>query len=263
MSFSKGLALAINSLKNKTVIVTGGSGTIGKSIAEEFFKSGSNVVIASRNLNRLNSARDEILQKSESNEQGSISCVKGDVTDEMSVKNLFDETDALYKGCDILINNAGIMAPAAEPDVLPATDFEQVMRVNVFGPFLCAKEMFSRIKKSNKEGGRIINIGSIAAQSSRPNTAPYTTSKFAINGLSQSLALDGRRHNIAVGIIHPGNVLSDILSPEEAEKRGRLEGFVDPLSIANSVLCMASLPYSENILEMTVIPTKQPLIGRG
>jgi NADP-dependent 3-hydroxy acid dehydrogenase YdfG len=118
-------------------------------------------------------------------------------------------------------------------------------------------------RMKEKNGGRIINVGSISSMSPRPDGATYTTSKFAIQGLSQSLALDGRPYNIAVGCINPGNVVSELLTPEVIAEREASEGFIQPEDVAQCVLTMASLPYSANILDLTIIPTKQPLVGRG
>lgn len=154
---------------------------------------------------------------------------------------------------------------------LSGSDFDRVLKVNVLGPFLCAREALKRMKERNHSaaasanggGGRIINIGSISAHRSRPDNAPYTTSKFALLGLTQSLALDARPYNIAVGIIHPGNVRSELLTPEMIAEREEAEGFLDPDQVADCVLTMARLPYSVNVLELTVLPTRQPFVGRG
>lgn len=154
----------------------------------------------------------------------------------------------------------GTMVPGPTVD-LSASDMEKVLSVNVVGPFLCAREAMKRMKIAG--GGRIINIASISSISPRPDGVTYTTSKFAIQGLSRSLALDGRDHNIAVGAIHPGNVVSDLLRPEVIAEREATEGFIQPEDVATCVLTMANLPYSANILDLTVIPTKQPFVGRG
>lgn len=166
---------------------------------------------------------------------------------------------------DLLVNNAGTNNADATAD-LSVEDFERVMRVNVTGPFLCAREVFRRSDSADGAavvGRRIVNVGSISAQSPRPDGLAYATSKYAMEGLTRSLALDGRERNVAVGVIHPGNVKSAMLSPEEVERREAAEGFVDPEDVGNCVLTMASLPYHANVLEMTVIPTRQPLVGRG
>lgn len=152
------------------------------------------------------------------------------------------------------------MVPGPSVD-LSAEDLGKVLSVNVVGPFLCAREAMKRMKTAG--GGRIINIASISSMSPRPDGLTYTTSKFAIQGLSRSLALDCRPFNIAVGAIHPGNVVSELLSPEVIAEREASEGFIQPENVADCVLSMAKLPYSANVLDLTVIPTKQPLVGRG
>ena len=129
--------------------------------------------------------------------------------------------------------------------------------------------MFLNQKRQNLQFGRFclewtsINVGSVSAYSPRPDTAPYTASKFALLGLTQSLALDARPFHIAVGIIHPGNVKTELLSVQEAADRGAKEGFMDPSHVANCVVTMANLSYSTNLLELTVLPTTMPYIGRG
>jgi NAD(P)-dependent dehydrogenase (short-subunit alcohol dehydrogenase family) len=125
------------------------------------------------------------------------------------------------------------------------------MAVNVLGPFLCSREVMKRMKASGL-GGRIVNIASLSAICPRPDSAPYTTSKFALRGLTQSLALDGRAHNIAVGMIHPGNVQSELLTREQIQER-QDEGFLQAEQVADCVVQMCSLPYSVNIQEMTYV----------
>ena len=290
-------------LRGKVAMITGGGGTIGQAIASKLVGHGASVILVGRSLQRLEEGRANILRDSlESNVRvfscdvtkeesvadlfhqvgrslqrvetakdefvldsihSNISVFSCDVTKEENVVDLFGQVDAITsgKGVDLLINNAGI-AINGETETLSGSDFSSVMNVNVVGPFLCAREALKRMKVRQK--GRIINIGSISAISPRPDSAPYTTSKFAIMGLTQSLALDARQYcNVAVGMIHPGNVVSAIMGQEEAERRGKMEGFLQPEDVGDCVLNMASLPYSANVLEMTVIPTRQPLVGRG
>lgn len=125
------------------------------------------------------------------------------------------------------------------------------------------KRMQAKDQDGKPFGGRIINIGSLSAHSPRPNSCSYTTSKFALLGLTQSLAIDGRSHGITVGIIHPGNVMSDLLTEEMIRERKDAEGFLEAEDVAECVLTMALMPRSANVLEMTVLPTKQPYVGRG
>lgn len=251
-------------LSGKIALVTGGSGTIGFSIANRLSLAGASVVLTGRNLQRLQSAVQRIQVNHKANETPTVpvvECLSCDVTNESAVEDLFAAIENIHKGrtIDILVNNAGTNVAGATID-LSGSDFEWVMKVNVLGPFLCAREALKRMSKAG--GGRIINIGSLSALSPRPDSAPYTTSKFALDGLSKSLALDGRTHNVSVGIIHPGNVESELLTQEMIASRQH-EGFLKPDDVAECVLTMALLPPHANALEMTVLPTQQPLVGRG
>jgi len=241
-------------LKDKNAVITGGSGTIGLGMAQAFLSEGCNVYITGRSQAKLDAA----ISKLDIDEgYGKIFTLEADCTSEESViRDIFGKVEV-----DLLINNAGTSMIQKTED-LPVEVFKKVMDVNVNAPFLCSREAIKQMKSRNN-GGRIINIGSISAISSRKDSAAYTTSKFALLGLTHSLALDCRDHNIAVGIIHPGNVISDLLSPAEVERRENEEGFMQYEDVAKAVVTMGSLPYHANIFELTVMPTKQPLIGRG
>eukprot|EP00531_Pseudo-nitzschia_arenysensis_P005113 CAMPEP_0116140354 /NCGR_PEP_ID=MMETSP0329-20121206/13797_1 /TAXON_ID=697910 /ORGANISM="Pseudo-nitzschia arenysensis, Strain B593" /LENGTH=258 /DNA_ID=CAMNT_0003635451 /DNA_START=57 /DNA_END=833 /DNA_ORIENTATION=- len=258
-------------MASKLALVTGGAGTIGKAIAKALLSANISVVLTGRRLAKLEEVKETLLAGRSSSVDASVYAISSDISKEESVVQLFQEISALENGSgsvDILVNNAGINSSVNSVDELSAAEMEKVLGVNVVGAFLCAREAMKQMKqKSDDTGsggkGRIINVGSISAFSPRPNSTAYTTSKFAIAGLSQSLALDGREHKIAVGTIHPGNVVSDLLTPEEVEKRGATEGFLQPEDVAQCVLTMATLPYTVNVLDLTVIPTSQPFIGRG
>ena len=253
-----------SALLGKIALVTGGSGTIGQAIARRLAMNGARVIITGRNLEKLNKAAERIRSNVESeaiSQEPLIDCVSCDVTKETSVVELFSTIQDITKksSIDLLVNNAGTAVDGATVD-LSGSDFDWVMKVNVTGCFLCAREAMKGMTKCG--GGRIINIGSLSALAPRPHSAPYTTSKFALNGLSRSLALDGRDDNIAVGIIHPGNIKSSLLTEETIASRQH-EGFLEADEIAKCVLTMATLPPHANVLEMTVAPTPQPLVGRG
>jgi NAD(P)-dependent dehydrogenase (short-subunit alcohol dehydrogenase family) len=214
--------------------------------------------LTARRTARLQQAKKELLSTVTSLPNERIFIPPCDISNEDETLALFVDIDKHYGRLDIVVNNAGVNVAKPTLD-LTASDFEMVWNVNVVGAFLCSREAMKRMK----DGGRIINIGSISATSPRPNSTAYTTSKFALQGLTQSLALDGRDKGIAVGIIHPGNVASELLSPEDVEIRGKTEGFLKADEVAKCVVTMATLPYSANVLELTVIPTTQPFIGRG
>jgi len=249
---------AAAALAGTVAIVTGGSGAIGRSIAIRLAGAGHSVVITGRRMDALEAAAEEI--RMSTGASSNIIPVACDVSDEASVEGMFASIASDHGACSLLVNSAGIMK-GGPTETLSADVFSQVMNVNVVGPFLCAREAFKQMAPLG--GGRIINIGSIAGESPRPDSAPYTTSKFALAGLTRSLALDGRQHNIAVGAIHPGNVLSELLTAEQIAQREESEGFITADDVAACVMTMAELPLSANVLEISVIPTRQPLVGRG
>jgi NADP-dependent 3-hydroxy acid dehydrogenase YdfG len=117
-------------------------------------------------------------------------------------------------------------------------------------------------------GGRIINNGSISATTPRVNSAPYTATKHAITGLTKSIALDGRAFDIACGQIDIGNAASEMTARmtegvPQAHGGMAVEPRMDLAHVSNAVLYMAGLPLEANVLTMTVMATKMPLVGRG
>jgi len=156
----------------------------------------------------------------------------------------------------VLVNAAGV-AINGPTTQLSASDFRRVLDVNVVGAFLVSREAFRH------KTPRVINVGSISARAPRPDSAAYTASKFALDGLTRSLALDGRALGIAVSVVHPGNVASELLSPEEFAWRKDREGLCSADDVAACVVLMAGAPDGTNVLEVTVMPTTQPLVGRG
>jgi NAD(P)-dependent dehydrogenase (short-subunit alcohol dehydrogenase family) len=251
--------------RGKLALVTGGSGTIGRAIAAMLVRHGATVVLAARNLEKLQAAASSMEQECHIKSGTFVKCIPCDVSNESSVVALFETMDKSYpnKSLNLLINNAGINVLGATVD-FPATEFQRVLNVNVVGPFLCAREAMKRMSSSSSVcDRRIINIGSLSGSRPRPDSCPYTTSKFALTGLTHSLALDGRAHGISVGIINPGNVESDMLTEEMKRERRETEGFISPDAVADCVYAMASMPPCANVLEMTLLPTQQPYVGRG
>lgn len=245
-------------LAGHCAVITGGNGSIGKAIAHQMLEEGAEVILTGRSIEKLQETKTSLL---ESLPDALVGCYRCDVSIEADVVALFQsiEKDHSIEKL-LLVNNAGTFVPGSTVDT-SGKDFDLVMQVNVTGAFLCAREALKRMIPN--QGGRIINIGSISAIAPRPNSCSYTTSKFALLGMTKSLALDARPHNVAVGIIHPGNVRSALWPPDAVSNAETKEGFQSARDVAQCVLAMATLPYSVNVLEMTVLPTRQPLIGRG
>lgn len=243
-------------LDNKVAIVTGGGSGIGKGIARAYAQEGCAVVIAGRNGERLNAAAEELRATG-----AEIVAVPTDVTDEGQVKALFARTMERFGRLDIVVNSSGAF-DGGPIDELSLEAWNNVIGANLTGPFLCIREAFPIMKAAG--GGRIINIGSISAQRTRENMAPYTSSKFGVWGLTQSAALEGRPYGIAVSCLHPGNTFVERRAAgAEAGRREDDEPMIAVEDMARVALLMATLPPEANMLEAIVLPIKQLYIGRG
>jgi NAD(P)-dependent dehydrogenase (short-subunit alcohol dehydrogenase family) len=191
-----------------------------------------------------------------------------DVRDPESVKELFAKTKAAFDRLDLLFNNAGTGAPAIPLEDLTYEQWKTVVDTNLTGSFLCTQEAFKIMKEQDPMGGRIINNGSISAHAPRPFSAPYTSTKHAMTGLTKSTALDGRKYDIACGQIDIGNAatpLTERMKTGVPQPNGSImvEPTIDTGHVADAVLYMASLPLDVNVQFLTVMATKMPYIGRG
>ena len=240
-------------LQDRIAVITGASTGIGQSIAAAFAAEGAKTVLASRNREKLEAAAGEIRRTG-----GQAMVMATDVTVEDEVISLFRRTLDAFGRVDILVNNAGV-SKGSPPDELSLEVWQRVLDVNLTGAFLCSREAFKIMK--NQRSGRIISIGSVSAKVPRVNSAPYTTSKFGLEGLTRSLALDGREHGIAVSIIHPGNTMTPIWTGRE--EIAREEGVMAPDDLARIAVTIAALPAEVNMLETIVLPVSMPFVGRG
>jgi len=240
-------------LQGQVAVITGASTGIGRSIATAFAVEGANVVLASRSREKLEASAKDVEKAG-----GTALVVRTDVTVETDVDNLFRLAMEKFDRIDILVNNAGISTPGAT-DELTLDAWQRVIDVNLTGPFLCSREALKIMKRQKR--GRIINIGSVSAKVPRPDSAPYVTSKFGLEGFTRSLALDGRQHGIAVCILHPGNTETPIWKGRESQ--AQKEGVMSPDDLARVAVTMATLPPDVNVLESVVLPVKMPFLGRG
>jgi NAD(P)-dependent dehydrogenase (short-subunit alcohol dehydrogenase family) len=251
------------SKSTKVAIVTGAGTGIGKAVAQHFLKNGYRVAFAGRRLEPLQAAITE--SGATTNEAIAVST---DVSNPDSVRQLFDTVWTQFGQLDVLFNNAGVGTPGIPIDELSFEQWQNTVNINLTGSFLCIQNAFRLMKKNTPIGGRIINNGSISAYTPRPNSAPYTSTKHAITGLTKSASLDGRAFNIAVGQIDIGNALTDMAYKMthgvlQANGQTAIEAVMDVQHVASSVLHMAQLPLEANVQFMTVMATKMPYIGRG
>ncbi|MCP4169736.1 MAG: SDR family oxidoreductase [Fuerstiella sp.] len=244
------------------VIVTGAGSGIGRAVSLALLKAGFRVGLAGRRQDALEETR------SLADTSDAATVIPTDVTDPASVEQLFAVTSSTFGRVDVLFNNAGVSAPADLLEDISFARWQQVVNVNLTGAFLCTQAAFRHMKDQSPAGGRIINNGSISALSPRPNSAPYTSTKHAITGLTKSSSLDGRKYNIACGQIDIGNAGTDMTSRMSAgvpQANGSLapEPTIDVSHIADAVVYMAQLPLDANVPFITVMATNMPLVGRG
>jgi NAD(P)-dependent dehydrogenase (short-subunit alcohol dehydrogenase family) len=246
----------------KVAIVTGAGSGIGRAAALALARDGWAVASAGRRADAL--AATVALAPVGAR----MLAVPADVTDPDSVRLLFEKTVGAFGRVDLLFNNAGRGAPPIPIEDFSIEKWRQVVDVNLTGAFLCLREAFRTMKAQTPKGGRIINNGSISAQTPRLHSAPYTATKHAITGLTKSAALDGRTHNIACGQIDIGNAETEMTAKMKEgvlQANGSLavEPTMDVEHVARAVVYMASLPLDANVLFLTVMATQMPLVGRG
>jgi NAD(P)-dependent dehydrogenase (short-subunit alcohol dehydrogenase family) len=249
-------------LQDRVAIVTGASNGIGRAIAETFAAEGARTVLAARRAGLL----DEIVSGIKSR-GGEALAVPTDVTQEDQVTALFATATRTYGRLDVLVNNAGVPTHINTEDIT-LQYWREVLDINLTAQFLCCREAIRIMKVQVPQGGRIVNIGSVSAKTPRPDSLPYTATKFALQGMTHQLTQDGRKHNIVASILHPGATLSSF-----STRRGRTEAgpgatpddyVMAGEDVAKVAVLMAALPAEVNLYEATILPNHmRSFIGRG
>ena len=246
---------------DKVALVTGAGTGIGRAVALAFLREGYRVVLAGRRIEPLN----EVAREGGADRALPVAA---DVSQPESVAALFAQIRDKFGRLDVLFNNAGVNSPRANFEDLTFEQWQNVVNINLSGSFLCAQGAFRMMKEQSPQGGRIINNGSISAHAPRPNSAPYTSTKHAITGLTKSISLDGRKYNIACGQIDIGNAMTELSARmatgvPQANGEIAIEAMMDAGEVADAVIHMAALPLSTNVQFMTIMATKMPFVGRG
>ncbi len=242
----------------QSILITGAGSGIGRATARAFLAAGWRVALLGR--------REAPLRETAGTSEALI--LPADVTDAAQVQAAFDRIAAEWGRLDVLFNNAGIALKGAPIDEIALDDWQALSDVNIGGMVICARAAFGLMRRQSPQGGRIINNGSISAQAPRPGSAPYTISKHAITGLTKTLALDGRRFDIACGQIDIGNAATEMaMGFTKGTMQANGQMMVEPVMsvdhVASTVLHMASLPLDVNIPFITIMARDMPLIGRG
>jgi NAD(P)-dependent dehydrogenase (short-subunit alcohol dehydrogenase family) len=249
-------------LQGKVAIVTGSSNGIGRGIAETYAAEGASTVLVARRAQLLDEVASGIRSRG-----GEALPVPADLTQEEAIIALFAKVRDTYGRLDILVNNAG-MATHINTEDISLEYWREVLDINLTAPFLCAREAVRTMKAQTPQGGRIITIGSISAKTPRPDSLPYTATKFALQGMTHQLTMDGRKHNIVASIVHPGATLSSFTTRRGRAKAGAGATPDDYVMAAEDVakvaVLMAALPPEVNLYEATILPNHmRSFIGRG
>jgi NAD(P)-dependent dehydrogenase (short-subunit alcohol dehydrogenase family) len=249
--------------RDRIAIVTGAGSGIGRACAQALVADGWCVAFVGR--------RQALLDESVAgcgDARGRALAVPTDVGDPASVAALFDGVKARFGRLDLLFNNAGVSSMSSLLEDLPFEQWQASVAANLTGTFLCTQQAFRLMKAQSPQGGRIINNGSISAHAPRPNSVAYTATKHAVSGITKTASLDGRKYGIAVGQIDIGNVASDMTAKMVAGVP-QADGSIKPEprmamdSVVTTFMTMARLPLESNILNVTVMASAMPFVGRG
>ncbi len=230
------------------VLVTAGAGGIGRSIAETFLAHDCRVHVCDINPAVINEFQN-------ANPNASASASLADVADLAMVDSLFDELEERYSHLDVLVNNAGISGPTVAVEAIEPDDWERTIAVNLNGQFYCARRAIPLLKKST--AGSIINISSSAGLLGCPNRAAYVASKWAVIGLTKTLAMelgpDGIRANVICPASVEGERIERVIAKDACERsmtsnqirsayarQTSLRRFVSAQDVANMALFLAS-----------------------
>jgi NAD(P)-dependent dehydrogenase (short-subunit alcohol dehydrogenase family) len=249
-------------LIDRVAIVTGASHGLGRGFARALAAAGAKTVMAARRTALLAEAAAGIRDAG-----GTVLAVTTDVTREDEVCRLFRKTHETYGRVDVLVNNAGVAAHMPIEDIT-LKYWQEVLDVNLTAAFLCSREAIRIMKDQVPQGGRIINIGSVSAKTPRPDSLPYTATKFALHGMTHQLTMDGRKYGVVASIVHPGATLSSFSTRRGRTKAGPGTAPEDYImaaeDVASVVVLMCGLPPEVNLYEATILPNHmRSFIGRG
>ena len=224
--------------KNKVVLITGAGAGLGYACAQAFANAGAKIAITDISQEALNSAVADL-----QNTGAEVLGLLNDASDSADVDAMLDAIVERFGCLDIAVNNAGTATPLQEFHEVGEAEFDRVMGVNLKGVWLCMQVEIRQMLKQG--GGRIVNMASATSRNTFPNASPYVTSKFAVAGLTRTVAVEYAERDIRINAICPGNVATplvvslvedlSVLATKHAIKR-----LGTPEEVANGVMFLAS-----------------------
>ena len=244
---------------DRIAVVTGAGSGVGRASAQALAKAGWKVALFGR--------RPDALAETAGGSDAFLP-VPVDVADPAAVAAAFAQVEAKWGRLDLLFNNAGSGTPALPPDEVGVEQWLTVVGANLNGSFFCAREAFRIMRAQSPQGGRIVNNGSVSAYAPRPGSIAYTTTKHAITGLTKSLSLDGRPYDIVASQIDIGNAVTPMTERmtkgvPQAHGAMMVEPRMNVAHVAEMLVYIAGLPLAANVLNVTVMASKMPFVGRG
>lgn len=233
-------------LKGQLAVVTGAARGIGAAISKQLASMGATVILAARDKARLNQVKQEIESTG-----GTAHIAELNLLDESSITSLAKAIESQHHRCDILVNNAGIGLLGKPLVEMSPSDWDTLMGTNLRGPYLMIRGLAPLMIAA--QSGHIINISSLAGRNPLPNGAAYSASKWALNGLTYSVAEELRPHNIRVSVVAPGSVNTGFSrSDKNANKK------IQPSDVAHVVAMLATQAPQSFVSEVLLRPTQKP-----
>ena len=239
-------------MKDKTVLIVGGSGGIGQACGKIFSKVGAKVVLAARNKEKAEKTAEEINANG-----GDAYVIEVDVTDLASVSKMAREVDEELGGIDLLINAFGLGLIQPLLDINP-DDAKEVFDVNVFGTFLVTQTVY-RYMKTNKLG-RIIMFPGILGKNVMKNSSVYSASKFAVTGFTKALVEEQRRPEVKFSLLYLGGVNTKFWDDDRVQMRVKKDKMLTVEEVAKAVYYAASQPGSSVMNEIVIQPESHQMV---
>jgi len=248
-------SLKLQTMKNKTALITGATSGIGKATAQIFAKNNIRLILCGRRSERLEELQDELSNLTD------VTTLKFDVRNKNEVFNAIESLPKEFQQIDILINNAGNAHGLSTIQGGDTDDWDAMIDINVKGLLYVTKAILPKMVERN--AGFVVNIGSIAGKEVYPNGNVYCASKYAVNALNKGMRMDLNKHNIRVSAIHPGLVeteFSEVRFKGDTDKAKNVyKGFkaLQAEDIADIIHFVVTRPYHVNIEDLIVYPTAQ------